>query len=228
MKTWFKWPRLSAQRARQLLVWMHIITSVGWMSQALSLFALLVFAYISVGQPDAQLSSLRMAELLDRHILVYFGNAAAYTGLMLSALTAWGYFRYWWVLTKFTITVVLLYVAIFVLAPALKAAASGQASSTLPYVVAPLLMATAIAFQAWLSVAKPWKRTPWSSAAAPSIQSARWFGLAMAAPLIDYGMSLVVGFPSPFLQVLVVVGYPFWRRRRKAPAMLSASAAQAT
>ncbi|GAA3468354.1 hypothetical protein [Nonomuraea roseola] len=105
-----------------------------------------------------------MAHLLDNHVLLHLANASILTGIMLSAMTRWGFFRYWWVLTKFAITMSQLYAAVFLLSPRLTALAEGVRGSDPALLFATALMASAIAFQGWLSVAKPWKRTPWAEA----------------------------------------------------------------
>ncbi len=206
-----------AQRSRSLLVWLHVVTSVGWMSQALALFAL------NAEDAATRLSALTMAEMLDKELLVYLANTAAFTGLMLSALTPWGYFRHWWVLGKFVITISQLYAGIFILSPNLaasvQAAAKGQDRPAGVLVVGSLLMVSAIAFQAWLSVAKPWKRTPWADSAGkpkklPSGPS--WmFMFATGVPVFEYLVGRhVLGHPLPILTLLTAVGYPIWRSRQ--------------
>ncbi|GGM78953.1 hypothetical protein GCM10012275_56990 [Longimycelium tulufanense] len=45
-----------------------------------------------------------VAVLLDKQLLAHLAGASAFTGLMLSALTPWGYFRYWWVFARFAPT----------------------------------------------------------------------------------------------------------------------------
>ncbi|MGJ7906857.1 hypothetical protein ACOQFL_10280 [Actinopolyspora sp. H202] len=210
-----------SQRSRNLLVWMHVLTSVGWMSQALALAALLTFG-LSTADPAARLSAVTMAEVLDEHLLLYMANASAFTGLMLSALTPWGYFRHWWVLTKFAITIVQLYAGIFVLSPnlqaAVRAAEQGRALPT-SVAVGALLMASAMAFQTWASVAKPWGRTPWTrSPRAPrKVPSGPgWlFLVATLVPVAEYALSLgVLGFPFPFGSLLLALAYPIARSRR--------------
>lgn len=54
--------------ARDLLVWLHVVTSVGWMSQALALFALVVYGAAIEGQQRA--AAFTMAELLDQRVLL--------------------------------------------------------------------------------------------------------------------------------------------------------------
>ncbi len=60
-----------------------------------------------------------MAHLLDGRLLGPMADASAFTGIMLAAATPWGFFRHWWVLAKFLITLVQLYLGIFLLSPAL-------------------------------------------------------------------------------------------------------------
>jgi hypothetical protein len=196
--------RRPGQWTRHLLVWFHAVTSIGWMSLALSLCALLAW-----GTPAA----IEAALVLDRGLLQHLGTSAAFSGLMLAALTQWGYFRYWWVLTKFAITVTQLYVGMFILSPRLATAQSG---ATGLLVVSSALMASAIAFQAWLSVAKPGPVTPWSRDRTRPPSWPPWLYLAaVAIPVFDYGFwRFVFGAPAPVVSLLVALTFPLWRRRR--------------
>ncbi|ASU77708.1 hypothetical protein CDG81_04585 [Actinopolyspora erythraea] len=216
-----------SRSSRDLLVWMHVLTSVGWMSQALALATLLAFG-LSTGDPEQRLSAVTMAEVLDEHLLLHMANASAFTGLMLSALTPWGYFRHWWVLTKFAITTVQVYAGIFVLGPNLQAGVrAAEDGRALPpgVAVGALLMASAMAFQTWASVAKPWGRTPWTrSPRAPrKVPSGPgWlFLVATLLPVAEYALSVgVLGFPFPFGSLLVALVHPIARSRglRSGPA----------
>jgi hypothetical protein len=193
----------SSQYARNLLVWMHIVTSVGWMSQALALLALMLFAM----DPHSHDAAVSMARMLDRQVLAQLANASAFTGFMLAALTAWGYFRYWWVLAKFSITVVQLTIGVFLLDP------DGEPLS----IAAAAFMMSAIGFQAWMSVAKPWKKTPWGENGTPKrlpTAPPRVFAFCVAVPVVDLALSLYLGFPTPLFSLLVAVGYPIWRARQ--------------
>lgn len=204
------------KRWKNLLVWLHVLTSVGWMSQAIALFALLVY---SMSSGDA--AGFRMAQVLDHHVLAAMANASAFTGMMLSALTPWGYFRHWWVLGKFTITIIQLYVGIFLLSGNLNAAAEGAPVS--PWMpVGTALMVSAIAFQGWMSVAKPWKKTPWSGTAKLPTGSPVMFAVAVAVPIADIVIGTYRGNPMPVLSLLVVIGYSI---RRAATAKNRSSAA---
>jgi hypothetical protein len=91
-----------------------------------------------------------MARAVDGRLLGPMADASAFTAIMLAAAIPWGFFRHWWVLTKFAITLVQLYLGIFLLSPTL--AHSASTGPSLAQVVGTALMASAIAFQGWLVI----------------------------------------------------------------------------
>jgi hypothetical protein len=192
------------KRARTLLVWLHVVTSVGWLSQAVALLALLLY-----GMKTNDVTAFKMARVLDHNVLAIMANVSAFTGMMLSATTPWGYFRHWWVLAKFGITVSQLYVGIFILSNNLEEAANGHVSVWMP--VGTALMIGAIAFQTWLSVAKPWGRTPWADSKKLPTASATTFVLALVVPAADFALSLWMGNPMPVFMLVTVIAYSIRR-----------------
>ena len=201
------------RRWRQLTVWLHILTSAGWMAQAMTLCVLL-----SVGLAADDLhvrdAATSMAQAVDGRLVGPMADASAFTGIMLAAATPWGFFRNWWVLVKFAITLVQLYLGIFVLSAAL--AHSVTAGPTPAQVAGTALMASAIAFQGWLSVAKPWggirgrRRTGGRTAPA-------WiFAATVLGGLADLALAFAIGHPIPLLSlILLAVGllHRRWYRR---------------
>jgi len=212
-------------------VWLHIISSVAWMAEALTLFTLMAVG--SGGDPGQRASALSMAHVVDHHLLAPAANASLFTGVLLAGATSWGYFRHWWMFAKFAITIVQFNAAIILLSPALgeaeAAARAGDPSpAPWPLIAGTALMASAIAFQAWLSVAKPWKRTPWAAQAKPKTAPVWVFVLAVCAPLADIVVGAVLGFPSPLLSLIAVVVVLVHRRRsvragRAAPRVAAAA-----
>ncbi|UBU18239.1 hypothetical protein [Nonomuraea gerenzanensis] len=206
--------RSGTVRWRNLLVGLHVITSVGWMALALVLVVLLTH-----GMRTGDAHAYRMADLLDDDLLLHLANASAFTGLMLAGLTRWGYTRHWWVTTKFAMTLSQLYVGIFILGGHLDRLAAGLQRSATGVAVATVLMAGALAFQTWLSIAKPWRLTPWTTGKAGPKPPDWLFAAALAVPVIDYSTAtFVFGHPAPLLTVLTVIGYPIWRAARARPA----------
>ncbi len=196
-------------------MWLHVVSSVGWMALALTVLALLALAITEAG--DAE-SATAMAHFLDDALLAPLANTSASTGLVLAIGTAWGLVHQRWVLTKFAITLGQLYAGIFLLSGALDDAATTAAPS--PAMIAgTVAMSSALGFQAWLSVAKPGPRTRWARhretgrptrlpTAPPAV-----FALAVVAPLVDIAVGTVVGFPTPVLSLLSVVAAALVRRR---------------
>ncbi len=196
----------TSPRWRQAVVWLHVVSSVAWMSQALALVVLM-----SSGAPA-------MAERLDSVLLAPMANVSAFTGLLLAGATAWGYFRHWWVLTKFALTLVQLYAGIFILSRALRESADTSAVAW-QQIAGASLMASALAFQAWLSVAKPWKKTSWSPSAKPPTAPTWVFVAGMAAPAVDVAAGITLGYPTPvaeLVMLIVLLGFERRRRRRRA------------
>ena len=180
---------------RRLAVWMHILTSVGWMTCAIVLFALLVPALSG----DAAWA-ITAAHHIDTQLLAALANASAATGIVLALATPWGLTLHRWVLVKLVITVVQLVAGIVLLSAALNTAAETLEVS-FPLVAGTALMAAAIAFQAWLSVAKPGRRR---GTRKPPTAPAWVFATAVLAPLLDATLGLVLGFPSPLFAILAI------------------------
>lgn len=194
---------------RQAVVWLHVVSSVAWMSQAL---ALVVLMSLAVAHPVPAATS--MADRLDSVLLAPMANVSAFTGLLLAGATAWGYTRHWWVLTKFTLTLIQLYAGIFLLSPALRESAD-TGTATWTQIAGASLMASALSFQAWLSIAKPWKKTPWSPAAKPPTAPTWVFAAGIVAPAVDVTAGLALGFPMPAAELIMLVVLGFERRRRR-------------
>lgn len=194
----------AVKRWRQFTVWLHILSSAGWMAQVMTLCVLLSVG-LATDDGVVRDAATAMALAVDGRLVGPLADASAFTGIMLAVATPWGFFRHWWVAVKFVITIVQLYLGIFLLSDAL--AHSATAGPSLPMIVGAALMASAIAFQGWLSVAKPWGtvrgRRRVASATAP------WwiFAVTVLGGLADFALALVVGHPLPLLSlVLIVVG----------------------
>ncbi|MFT7841735.1 hypothetical protein Q5530_36840 [Saccharothrix sp. BKS2] len=190
--------------SRKLLVWLHVVTSTGWMIMALALFV--VVGHALAGRSWA----FEVALLLDVEVLQFMATTSAFSGLLLSGLTPWGYFRHWWVAVKFAVTMSQLYAGIFVLSPNLHPGGSPGLMR-----VGSLLMFSALACQVWLSVAKPFGRTPWARGPKPRTASPWAFAACLAVPALDYALGeLVLGGATPVLSLLVVVVHPVVRAAR--------------
>ena len=189
------------KRWRQLTVWLHVLSSAGWMAQAMALCVMLATG-LATDDPAVRAASTSMSLATDGRLLGPMADVSAFTGIMLSAATPWGFFRHWWVLTKFAITLVQLYVGIFLLSPQLQESA---VTGPVPLqVVATALMASAIAFQGWLSVAKPWgtvRQRRRRGGTAPAWVCAA----AVLGGLLDLTLALISGHPMPLLSIILLI-----------------------
>ncbi|MDG4821789.1 hypothetical protein O7635_07975 [Asanoa sp. WMMD1127] len=197
-----------ARRWRQLTVWLHILTSVGWMAQAMALCVLLAVG-LAADDTVVRDAATAMAQRIDGRLLAPMAGISACTGIALAAATPWGFFLHWWVLTKFSISMVQVYAGIFVLSPALTRSLTD--GPTLPLVVGTALMAGAIAFQAWVSVRKPWGRVR-DRGKLPT--GPGWiFAATVLGGAVELSISLVLGHPLPLLSVILIVLVLATRRR---------------
>jgi len=90
---------------RKFALTAHITTSVGWLGAVACFFALAIAALLS---EDAQLvrgTYLAMA-LTGSYVIVPLCLTSLLTGLIQSLGTRWGLFQYYWVVTKFLLTLV--------------------------------------------------------------------------------------------------------------------------
>ncbi|MFD3748015.1 PDR/VanB family oxidoreductase [Nocardia sp. NPDC058633] len=204
---------------RHLLVWLHVVSSVSWLSQVAALTVLLLVSAVSP-PGERKTASAITAELLDQTVLVHSANTAAFSGLILAAVTTWGYFHHWWVCVKFVLTLGQLYVGIFILSAAMHdtvaAAEQGLDGPATPLGVTAGVMVAVLAFQVWLSVAKPWGRTPRGERARTRPVSAPpWlYALGVGAPLVDVGIGVALGVPAPALSLVTLILALCTRARR--------------
>ncbi|GAB7039251.1 hypothetical protein JCM9533A_31010 [Catenuloplanes niger JCM 9533] len=190
------------------------------MAQAMALCVMLTTGLVT-DDPAVRTAATTMSLATDGRLLGPMADVSAFTGIMLAAATPWGFFRHWWVLVKFAVTIVQLYAGIFLLSPQLQASA---ATGPVPVqVVATALMASAIAFQAWLSIAKPWG--PVGRRRRGGTGPAWVFVAAVLGGALDLGLGLVLGHPMPLLSIVLIVVVLARRRTWSAPAAGSRTAA---
>jgi hypothetical protein len=91
-------------RIRKLALTAHVTASVGWLG---AVVAYLPLALTALSAPDAGAarSAFLSMELIGWRVIVPLSVAALLTGLVQSLGTPWGLLRYYWVLTKFLLTV---------------------------------------------------------------------------------------------------------------------------
>jgi hypothetical protein len=135
------------RRVRQIWMILHVVCSVGWLGVLVANLALCLSA-LGTDDPtraaafDTAVTSLSDTFFLPGTLLVLL------TGVVLGVGTKWGLARFYWVLTKLAIALVLLVVANLVLADELTAGAFG-------------LLTVLTSLATVLSILKPWGRVNW-------------------------------------------------------------------
>jgi hypothetical protein len=145
---------------RKLLLTTHVVATVSVLGTDL---VLLVLGFSGLGGEDPR-TIYPAAHLVSAWLVAPLAVISLGTGLLLGILTSWGLLRYWWVMIKLAITVVLTGVVLFVLVPRLGAAASAvnalpprllTSGERLPFVVAPAIASTLLALNVVLAIFKP-------------------------------------------------------------------------
>lgn len=160
--------RLS-RRARRLTLLVHVVTSVSWIGVDL---VMLVLAITGLTSTDPQLVAASYVALHRFAILLLLpvGLLALASGLLLGWGTRFGVLRYWWVVVKLILNIVLTVLVLVALRPSLNEAAResahidaslldrlGQVSSGLMF--PPIVSIATLLFATVLGIYKPWGRT---------------------------------------------------------------------
>jgi hypothetical protein len=175
------------KRVRQVIVFLHVVVSLGWMGAGM---ANVVLAMTAGYAADAAVRRVcyQMIGRVDTFIVIPGAFGALVSGIVLALVTPWGLVRYWWVLSKLALTMVVIgystvglgvWVETSIAATTAEAVESPVAGplayGTLPNIVAFL-------FMTWVSVAKPWGTTPWSARRSPGRTPVRRAAVAGGRP----------------------------------------------
>jgi hypothetical protein len=158
-ETSFAIPRLS-RRARVALLTVHVVMSVGWLGLDGALVTLGVTG-LSTVDPVTRVGIATAMGVIVAWVLIPVVVVSMVSGLVLALSTPWGLARYWWVLAKCAIAIVLATTGVLLLLPRLPQVIAGDGE--------PVRMQTLLARSAALlllllatgvSVVKPWGKTP--------------------------------------------------------------------
>jgi hypothetical protein len=223
----------AVRHAKDVLIAMHVLTSIGWGVMATVQLALLVHGLNS--DVVGRLQTYEVAQFLEDDLLDPFAIIAVYTGMMISALTPWGYFRHRWVLVKFVLSwASLLTAAIFIsewLPAAIEATKVGRDGPLAPLLIGTVAMITGIVLMSWISTAKPWGRRKAAGIRRVDLDPGIWtFVAVLLIPVVEWAIRL--DYPvmtGPTIVVLLVYRAVKLRRtRRQAASTGEARAAEAS
>jgi hypothetical protein len=160
--------------ARKVVLVVHVISGIGWMGVDIALVVLLITARTT---NDALLviSGLTAIRMIVPMVVPPLSLSILVTGLMLGLGSRWGLVRYWWVLVKLLMSIIMT-VLVFVslipgvnsitirFTPDMSAEAVRAGLGTLPTMLLfpPVVSFLMLGFATVLSIFKPWPYTPWS------------------------------------------------------------------
>lgn len=148
----------------------HIFFSGAWVGAALSMLtiAFLAGAPETGGELHGYAASVK---LIDDYVIIASAMGSLFTGLLLSWLTHWGFFKYYWIIVKLAVTVGAVLFGTFFLGPwvnaieahsGLHGLASLQNAGFLSWFKMNLgfgsVQALLICAMVFISVLKPWGR----------------------------------------------------------------------
>lgn len=148
----------------------HIIAALGWLGVDVVIGVLAVTAAVS-DVPQRIVASYTALDIFAVPLLLTFGLTTLGLGLLLAWSNGWGIVRYWWIVIKLGINLVLGTLAVAVLLPRIRHSAEQAAlaeaaqldqlhSIGADLVSPPFISGTALLLAAILATIKPWGTTP--------------------------------------------------------------------
>jgi uncharacterized membrane protein len=155
---------------RTFVLLAHILSAVSWIGVDL-VMGVLSLRGLTTDDPQTLATAYGALALFCVPLLLTLGLLTLTTGVVLGLGTRFGLARYWWVVTKLVITVVLCVLVLVLLRPTLVEAGTQTAlvDGTLPerltdvrrdMIFPPIVSTSALLFASWLSVYKPLGVTP--------------------------------------------------------------------
>ena len=153
-------------RARKLLLLVHIAAAGAWLGLDVVLGILVITALVS-GDPTGAGAAAASIATFATWPLAVVGLVTLVSGVLLGLGTTFGLVRYWWVLVKLVINVVLVVLVMLVLTPGVtalgEAGRDALATGAAPEVTSqllfpPIVSSTAVILAMTLAVFKPWGR----------------------------------------------------------------------
>jgi hypothetical protein len=159
---------------RKTILVLHICSGISWMGVDLALLVLLIIAR-TTDDPTLVLSGFTAIGMIVPAVIPPLSLAILATGLSLGLGTRWGLLRYWWVLIKLVLSLVMTVLVFVSLVPAVSSIAVDSTASqsaealraslgALPTMLffPPIVSFLMLGIATVLSIFKPWRTTPWS------------------------------------------------------------------
>ncbi|EAZ94271.1 hypothetical protein [Crocosphaera chwakensis] len=152
------------------LISLHVISGAIWFGTVLSMVVMVVHN-LNTTNGDELYAINSVVKLLDDWVVIPAANITLLTGLLICWFTIWGFFKFYWVITKLVMTVTLITFGTFWLGPWTNAMTAISDSERLQALNNPLFMfdtkaliiggliqITTLIFIFIISFLKPWGR----------------------------------------------------------------------
>lgn len=159
---------------RKAVLVLHIVIAISWMGVDIALLVLLITAR-TTDSAILAVSGFSAIRMIVPVAVPPISLGILATGLILGMSTRWGVLRYWWVVVKLLLSLVMTILVFVSLVPGVNSIALGapgamsadEVRAHLGVLPTMLLFPPVVSFlmlgvAAVLSVFKPWRHTPWS------------------------------------------------------------------
>ena len=158
--------RSAGKRVRQLLVFFHVTSSLGWLGAGAANVVLAVTA-ATTPSPQVRRVAYQLIDRIDTALVIPLAFTTLIGGVLVSLATPWGLLRHWWVLVKLVLTVAVILFSTFGVGvwvyQSIDASSDGSASPVAVRLVrGAATNIVAFLFMSYVSFAKPWGTTPWT------------------------------------------------------------------
>lgn len=155
--------------ARQWLLLVHVVCSLGWLGAGATNVVLAVTA-LRTADSSLRRSCYQLINVVDFALVIPLAFSALASGVVISLATKWRLLRHWWVLVKLVLTVAVIVFSTFGIGvwveqsmQATAAPSSASSPVAVKLVVGAGANIVAFLFMTWASIAKPWGKTPWTT-----------------------------------------------------------------
>ncbi|MBW4458113.1 MAG: hypothetical protein KME55_38945 [Nostoc indistinguendum CM1-VF10] len=131
-------PKLNIKQKNWLLFG-HVASGSLWFGVALAM-VLMTIANLNTSNGDELYAVNAMVKLLDDFVIIPMAITSALTGTLLCWLTVWGFFKFYWVITKWITTTALIVFGTFWLGPWTNSMTAISESERVKALINPLFM----------------------------------------------------------------------------------------
>lgn len=161
-------------RLRKSLLFLHIVSGVGWMGTDIAL-AILVLGALRSDDAERVAASYLATAYIGVIAVPVLAVMMTLTGIALAIGSSLGLLKYWWVLVKLVLSLGLCVLVYLALLPELRTlpgmvemgasadeVRDGIGAATTGLLFPPVVSFTVMAIASLLSIFKPWGKTPWT------------------------------------------------------------------